>query len=1024
MTFLMPSLHHITSVDATVPLRFSQMVSTISAIAGAHPTVALEASAFYEVAAKSQHIFPSYLNEIKYTEHPVLCCIPFLIEQLTPSRSLVEPAYAMIQPSCASSSPDIFAATQLVIRELTISQVLVTELSGMNIISTLFAALESETACKSFSGETKHRGIAAPREIEAVYVSESPVKLEMLNLLRLIVYVEGRTSENCEATFLRMILLSRVLLLGASGSDDDEEDEDDDSPLNPTKIAKEALQRAVMDAHVALDTASPMRWQVKCMVVQMAIMALEALVARSTNSKMESSTFNPEKAKEQCLEECRKSADDPNLHPESKLALHIDALVSMACVTATGTVDQTELRILQACAIPLLSRVLFCFGSIPDPDQPNTNVLHEHIPQISSCIKSALGAVDEDIGASACRLFMAACDCLESFLQSGVSTDVAVLKRVIRPALPVSDEVPLFGHDDKMPLITPSGAKAKSVDSRAVLLTRIGKLGIVRAISTEDYQLGQIIEADAEGLGAHAAAMAIDGARLLLASQSTLAGCHKAEDDTPVSTSFYSFDRAHDIDDAVKAALVQRWASFASNSIGQLSESVSSGSGTSDDCIGWLRKIVPLIFAGTRDAITATKSTIQQRSSFSWISGMDVETVLCDCLQAINVLVSKPAILSIDKEWSTNAELIMSEISKQILFPALTGNSSELSGSNTRIVAASCALLESLAQNSALELSSESPLLLSLLLPLDLLQKRKISLAETQTSLVVSACMTVVGSVVSKSTTPSSLVKAMLQFVVTSSGSDAPANVKASTHFLLRECMKHESISIQDQSTLASKMIEKRYFESWAVIVQATDGVAAEASFALMQRLLLGSSQQDQIAATTAICQLVQSATAPNSVIGRVTAAIGVEILAVLQMYGTLTNPDFHIHRTNMCASSIKFALAAIQQFMADNLPEDEFAKFLVVMFMAIIPVVRYNGLPNHPLPNGQLSDPAIGKMCAQTMVHVARTAPVPFKTSMALMAEQDRAVLEFAVRADMSGYVVAAQATVKKKLNLQSFKK
>ncbi|KAL3937599.1 MAG: hypothetical protein SGBAC_007324 [Bacillariaceae sp.] len=1020
MTFLVPSLHHLQSVDPTVSLRFSQMASTIVAIAGAHPTVAIEATAFYEVSTKNQHIFRAYLSGVKYSEQEVLCSIPFLMQNLEPSRSLVEPDYVMIQPSCSSSSPDIFAATRIVIRELTLSQVLVTELSDLRILSLLFAALEDATSSRSFNGETKHRGIAAPREIEAVYVSEAAVEPDMLDLLRLIVYVEGRTSDNCETTFLRILLLSRVLLLGTSGTDEDD-DNDDDTPLTPTEVAKEALQRALSDATEALGAASPMRWQVKCMVMQMAIMALEVLVGRVTTNRQESPIFNPKIAKEQCFDECRIYENDPTILPESKLALHIDALVAMACVTATCTVDQTELRILQACAMPLLSRIVLCFGSIPDPGQADANVLHDYIPQISSCIKSALGAVDEDEGASSCRLFMVACESLESFLQSEVCEDVAVLKRVIRPALPASDELPFFCYDENMPFLTSSGAKAKSSNSRAILLIRIGKLGVLGSISTEDFEFDQMIEADTEGLGSHAAALAVDGARLLLGSQSTLAGGYRT-DNVAISRAFYSFNHADEIDDVVKAALVHKWAGFASNAMGQLSDSIANGSEKSDGCKIWLQKIVPLIFAGTHDAITASKSANLQRRDVNWISGMDVATVLCDCLQAVNLLVSKPVILSVDDEWSKSVETTLSEIAKEILLPALVDGSN---GSNARVVAASCALLESLVKTSALELSSESPLLLSLMFPLEQLQKGSIRVTDTHASMVVSACLKVVGSIVSKPATPTDLVKAMLQFIVTSSHKDTPENVKLSTHFLLRECMKHTSISSQDQSMLASKMIKKRDFDGWAVIVQTNDGLAANASFEMLQQLLLGSSHEDQIGAATAICELVQNASSPSPIIGRVTAVIGVEILAVFQMYGTLTVlKEYHVHRTNICASCIKFVLAAIPQFTSDSVVDEEIAKFLVVIFMALIPVVRYNGLPNHPLPNGQLSDPAIGRMCAQTMVHIARTAPVPFKTSMTLMNEQDRAVLEFAVRSDMTGYAVAAKAPVKKKLNLKGFKK
>jgi hypothetical protein len=71
----------------------------------------------------------------------------------------------------------------------------------------------------------------------------------------------------------------------------------------------------------------------------------------------------------------------------------------------------------------------------------------------------------------------------------------------------------------------------------------------------------------------------------------------------------------------------------------------------------------------------------------------------------------------------------------------------------------------------------------------------------------------------------------------------------------------------------------------------------------------------------------------------------------------------------------------------------------------------------------------ALGRIAAQTIVHVARTTPACFKSCVALLTDIERALLEFAVRAELSGYATAtttAQSNepVKKKLSLQGFRK
>jgi hypothetical protein len=1022
MTFLIPSLHHLQSFDSAVLSRFSRMASVIVQCGGSHPTVSVEALAFYELSAKYQELLPPHSGGLKYDEHPVLCCIPFLMTNLTPDRALVHPGGDWNRPTGVLSCAHRLRATLIVIKELSVSLILVAEWSDLKIMSLLFAALEDTTATRFFAGETKHRGIAAPRED----FSEGPIEPEILSIVRLLVYLERRTSENSGSVLLRMILLAISLLVGTSV--DDEDESETGAPYTVQRVTRAALQRAGLDAEPVFNTANPVRWQVKTVVVQMATIAFHELAASSSEMK-DSTDFHLEMAKAECLEECRKATASNSSMPESKLALHIGALVSMACITATSTVDQTELRILQECAMPLLSKLINCFGSIPDPDQPDTNVLHDHIPQISSCIKSALAAPDEIEGASSCRLFMAGCEALHSFLRAELSTDKGVLKRMIRPALPESNEVPLFGYDAEMPQPGGGNSKAKTLNRRSTLLLRIGKLWTVGNLPLDDPDIMSMLEADKGELGVHSAALAIDGAQLLLASKLSLSGYAKESSDNEISCqSGFSYRHVDDIDDFVKGALAKKWAACASNAVTLLSEGIESGSEKKGEFELWLRKTVPLLFAGLRDAITFKDDATSERGIPEWANGIDLVDITSCCLKGISALLAKPDLLALDEQWKEQVDFSMTQISDHILLPALSPDPDSSSHVEAEIVTKSCALLKSLTNNPTLEITSDSSLLLSLLRPLERLQKGNIDLNDKHAALIVSACLVSVGNIISKPTTPINLVKAMLNLVFTACGRENPENVIASTQFLLKECLKHESITLKDTSSFASIMAKARNFANWSVIVQASEGIGAKHSLDIVQGVLLDSRLPDQqVEAVAAIRGLLQTAQPPRPLIGRVSCAVGAEILAVFQMYGTLAVPkESHSKRTTVCADCMKIALAAFQQFASDDgVSDDVVANFLVAMFLAFISVVRFNGLPNHPLPQGGLSDPAVGRMCAQAMVHVARIAPAPFKTSVTLMPEQDRAVLEFAVRAEMSGYANAStQAPVKKKLNLKSFQK
>lgn len=82
---------------------------------------------------------------------------------------------------------------------------------------------------------------------------------------------------------------------------------------------------------------------------------------------------------------------------------------------------------------------------------------------------------------------------------------------------------------------------------------------------------------------------------------------------------------------------------------------------------------------------------------------------------------------------------------------------------------------------------------------------------------------------------------------------------------------------------------------------------------------------------------------------------------------------------------------------------------------------VAFNGYPNHP--SGKVgADEAIGRMSAQVFVHVLRSSPGVFKSTMLAIPPDSRSVLEASVRADMNGYKL--QQGGKKKLSLKGFQR
>jgi hypothetical protein len=1041
MTFLLPSLHNLNSSDSGIAVRFSNMASIILECQGSHPVVNTQAMAFFEVLSAHQLLLPPPSSHIHYAENPMLCCIPFIMENLRPDRPEIQPLGRWRGTQGCLSSIIGLRSTLRAMKMLSLSHILIAEWSDLKVVSLLYAALEATCGSRCFAGETFHRSLAAPREAEIVYSGGDATERELTDVLCLLVYLERRLSKRSSSTLLRWVLLSKTLIVGASDETDNDEEEENDS-FTISNAIREASLQALSDSLPILQCASPVRWQVKSQAIKMARIALVELTEschQNGVSLIESPEFNPTKARILCTQECRDTtAAGSSRMPQSRLVFHLSDVVTAACAASTATVDQAELQILQENAMQLLVELINSFGRIPDADQPDVGILSEFIPQLSSCIKSAIGACLQQEGEVSCRLFMVGCEALRAFMHTQVATDNNVLKRMARGALLSSAEIPFFTHQDGLP--TDCNAKdegKRHLNQRASLLVTIGKLWTVGSLPYSGTDLMSEVKAGIPELGVNSAALAIDGACLLLGSGLSLCGIAlestgKIERLPPVEFGFF-YDNLLDIDDSVKASLAKTWAACGCSAVRFLSKSIKSEDTDRERrevCVLWLRKMVPLLFAGLHDSLSALSAPPSKTRTVEWAKEMDAEEIAVSCLRGITSLVAASGSMDFDDQWQEELERSVARISKCVLLPSL-GQISDLDPAadvkikqhyrQEELVATSCKLIEHLATTTAVSTSEGSTLLVTILKPLELVQAGSVDLEADHVGVILSTCLASVANLISQSKTPRTLVKAMVPLVrkILSQEKGVPETLKTSTRVLLKECLSHDAVSLPEHSRIACEMVNAGNWEAWTVVCMSNNGVAASKSLEIVQGCLLDSSKTDQqLGAVKAIRGLVQSLPTPSPLVGRIVFAVGSEVLVVFQAYAAQSK------RTDACADCMKIILVALQQLSSDSPEEEILTAFLMVAFEAFIAVLRYNGLPNHPPPQSG-SDPALGRMCAQAITHVARTTPAPFKTCMAAMSEHDRAVLEFAVRADMSGYAApAAQAPEKKKLSLKGFKK
>ncbi|KAL3915111.1 MAG: hypothetical protein SGILL_005800, partial [Bacillariaceae sp.] len=511
---------------------------------------------------------------------------------------------------------------------------------------------------------------------ESVYSGDAVTGRDIADVVRFLLYLESESAKKPESILLRFLLLARSLVSGPSGSGDDDDEEEEFATTNTvTQVTKIANNRASLDCQPVFDFASPIRWQVKSLAVQTANIALVEIRRKSqqkgARSLIESPNFNPKVAALE-LSKARLSANGSV--SASFLSLHISEVVTASCVAAIATVDQVDLRILQENAMHLLSAVVDSFGAIPDPNELDTSVLNEYVPQLSSCIKSALAAKDEDFNGMSCRLFWAGCEGLRCFIVAKVTDDKGVLKRILRPVMLSKAEVPFFEADSALPHLQSKSIDKDDSDTRSSLLVQIGKVWSVGNLPMEDPEVLAMLEADVASLGVHSAAVALDGARLLLSNNMTLVGV-PSKQSTESKIGFFLFGDITEIDDYVKSALVKTWANCLESAVKFLGKAIvtsDTDASISEACSKWLKVVVPFAFAGVFDSVKAGSSD----SSVSWARDIASTDIACSCLSAICILAETKELMELDEAWGAEIETLLIHLYKKVISPIVMSRSS------------------------------------------------------------------------------------------------------------------------------------------------------------------------------------------------------------------------------------------------------------------------------------------------------------------------------------------------------------
>jgi hypothetical protein len=291
---------------------------------------------------------------------------------------------------------------------------------------------------------------------------------------------------------------------------------------------------------------------------------------------------------------------------------------------------------------------------------------------------------------------------------------------------------------------------------------------------------------------------------------------------------------------------------------------------------------------------------------------------------------------------------------------------------------------------------------------------------------VLVSLMKCIESLLERGSLTASLVKAMLNFSIDYLDKSRNESVIKAAESLVVACLSSSTISSSEQGNIALAMARGEKWKSWSTVVSQFPLTLSQSIIAVESSLINFSDPERQVQVLSAMSRILQNEESEALPKVEVTLKqIGALILYVFKAYGVCEPPiqGFESFRVAISSDAMKIIMLAYQTLSHGD--EQYLIAFLSVTFDVLIGIIQYNGLPNQSstLPN---ANPLLGRLAAHFFVHVARTTPVAFKEAVScLMSANGRVILEYAVRAEMSGYPTGSTAPPSKKvLNIKSFHK
>jgi len=841
--------------------------------------------------------------------------------------------------------------------------------------------------------------------------------------------IKGRDENEKSFIIIQWLLFSRCL---ASG-DGAKTLNDVDSDFSVPGLIERTRFIARLGASDALQYSNPPRWQLRCVSANVASVAMMMLLSMDKGTDGCGFLFNSKSAQSRCTAMLRKENKEYGFELHSHPIFHLEELVTTACSTSTSTSNHSELPSVQISGLRLLISLFRAFGSQLDATtNDGTSVLEQYSSQIISAVKHALNSeslLNESVpGTAFHRLFSTGCEALFVMISEQLISDPIAMRRLLQPVLLAATETPIvpFPTGDENDSALWMSSSHITDDSRSYPLFRLSKLCFLSKASMlialgevhiEQSKLSIVateLGKEETGRAIHCAAAAIDGFLLQDSQQSP-------SNDT-TSRPGLTYKNTTDLDGSVREALIENWPMLSASAISSIIKAVKAGDSESEErksLQAWLRKLTPLVVTGLRNSLSSLHLSGMKPSS----EHSSASQTAALCVYAVRLLVRDSDCVG---EGLCPNELgdIANIVTESVIFHVLESKRS-LSQDDEILVQQSCGLIAQLCKQCYAIGVDAAILTRAVVTPLVTLQEKREM--EPNHGIIISSCIRSSQSLLQSHPGEgrAELEKALVQLVLALLTDEPEEEIKAACLSLLQACCQETTMSHEEWGQIANYSATHALWDAWAVVCMSLpSGYGIKFSIdAIKMQLQDLQSGPRHAAALVALRSALNSAIAEDSsLLSYVLQSVGFEILQLLRAHGVrvLSGPGFDENRVTVCAESVKVNLMALQYLISASKEEDKSVSFISALFEILVESISFNGLPNHP-SGKKGADETIGRMCAQVFVHVVRTAPMLFKSTMVAISSESRAVLESAVRADMSGYAAPKRET-KKKISLKGF--